>query len=774
MEDLSPHPEAGKEAGSGRRRGSVGLEQLPVEVVEHLAFMFLDPASALRLSHGSARLFSALGAPRLWRGLAAHWSGINYLAADNYPNPKRRCFDQPLLDACCPHLSALNDQTTTEDRAKRYQEYVSQQPMRCTHSPCEFGPQDIWFCLAENCDSVGCSRSKNKHALKHNEATGHLMTVRVTTLEVWCYDCVKWVGNPQMPLIEQITTRNIINKLLDCSTEPFLSLQKEAALRDRRFRERDVYNLEESDKIFFLSIRFLTEWSLFLMDSVDGPKGIRNDDLVLKMDEVTGLAIMKPDVVPHRDFGIVSEESWKYLLATYGGFGPPLSLDNIPQFDPAYETLRNSVASSKATIVAQCRENRAKLIPGTGRPRGENYILKSSLYKLIESQTRMTHPILNTGVPNGTTRRRRSSVDEYLSKKRSILDLAPEIIFMMAYDFLDASSVLVLTKTSTKLRYILNTSQYLWAKLTYDKHGINYIEQGGNWRTACFDPEFYDLCCPHLSTISAAVTQERTQFYQDQLDSTDFNALTCTHRTCKVGPPDLWMCLSPNCQSLACGRSRKQHAIHHASTTSHSLSLKINNLEVWCYSCIKWVGNPYQPLAEQQKLNQITSQLLAPPREPFRSLQLQVSWNPRRIEERMMHIVEEGDKLYFLSREFLHDWTRFLVGDGDPPVTIDNSFLWTGEVEAKTGKPLMVPTLVPHYDFGIISEASWMKLVAQYGGGPAISEDSIPADDPLYDSLRREVEEAKAGIIENCQSDVPAVGANGGAGGGATVQAIVE
>ncbi|KAI9331747.1 hypothetical protein BDR26DRAFT_663095 [Obelidium mucronatum] len=469
-----------------------------------------------------------------------------------------------------------------------------------------------------------------------------------------------------MPMAEQVTIKGIIQSLIDAQSEPFLSLQKEAALRDRRFRERDVYNLDENDKIYFLSIEFLTEWSFFLMDNVPGPNGIKNGSLVAGYDE-NGKALMKHNVIPHRDFGIVSEASWNYLFATYGGDGPPLSLDNIPANDPEYLTLRESIASSRATIIAQCKENRQKIVPGTGRPRSEHYIIKSSLYKLIESRHAMTHPILNTGVPNGATRRRRSSVEEHAKEKFCILDLASEVIFMTAYNFLDATSVLALIGTCSKMRSILNNSQYLWAKLAFDKHGINYIETGGNWRTACFDPEFYDLCCPHLSTLSASVIQERTQFYQTKLDSADYNSVKCTHESCTIGPPDLWMCLSPGCQSTACGRSRKQHALHHTSATKHPLSLKIHNLEVWCYSCIKWVGNPYQPKAEQQKLSQITSQFLSPQKEPFRSLRQQVSWNPRRIEERMMHVVEEGDRLFFLSRDFLREWTRFLMGDGDPP-----------------------------------------------------------------------------------------------------------
>ncbi|KAI9331748.1 hypothetical protein BDR26DRAFT_662854 [Obelidium mucronatum] len=148
-----------------------------------MAIQFLDPISVLYLSHTHYRLRNILSSQQLWKALSTHWHKINYIEPGG--DWKRNCFDREFIEACCPHLSTLNQKHVIADRSSTYQNFMLKTSVKCTHQDCQFGPQDIWFCLSENCDSVGCSRSKNKHALKHHEATRHLMTIRVTTLEAW-------------------------------------------------------------------------------------------------------------------------------------------------------------------------------------------------------------------------------------------------------------------------------------------------------------------------------------------------------------------------------------------------------------------------------------------------------------------------------------------------------------------------------------------------------------------------------------------------------------
>ncbi|ORY36999.1 hypothetical protein BCR33DRAFT_854878 [Rhizoclosmatium globosum] len=223
---------------------------------------------------------------------------------------------------------------------------------------------------------------------------------------------------------------------------------------------------------------------------------------------------MNPSLVPHVDFGIIGESAWESLLKHTEV--DPSPLDNIPATDPSSPNSHRYLIA-KSIIVEQCLENARRLKPGTGKNKTittETYMIKSSLMKLVESQNKYTHPTrATTGVPNGSIRRRRSSVEETLLKKQQgLLDLPHEIIYMVAYHYLDCNSVITLTRTNKILRGVLYTSQNLWQKLTMDRHGINYIEEGGDWRDACFNPDFYEFCCPHLSALSTIAVQERTEF----------------------------------------------------------------------------------------------------------------------------------------------------------------------------------------------------------------------------------------------------------------------
>ncbi|ORY37000.1 hypothetical protein BCR33DRAFT_721655 [Rhizoclosmatium globosum] len=158
--------------------------------------------------------------------------------------------------------------------------------------------------------------------------------------------------------------------------------------------------------------------------------------------------------------------------------------------------------------------------------------------------------------------------------------------------------------------------------------------------------------------------------------------------SCATPPPDLWLCLSPNCTSISCGRAKHQHALEHSQTHRHPSP---SNYSTSKSGCVKWIGNQLQPLAEQQKLASLTTCLLASAPESTKTK-----------FERLMHIVEDGDRVFFVSRAFLDVWMRFLVGDEGVPVGgIDNS----GLVDESGGR-WMKSDLLPLIDFGIVSEVS--------------------------------------------------------------------
>ncbi|KAJ3079913.1 hypothetical protein HDU99_009810 [Rhizoclosmatium hyalinum] len=148
----------------------------------------------------------------------------------------------------------------------------------------------------------------------------------------------------------------------------------------------------------------------------------------------------------------------------------------------------------------------------------------------------------------------------------------------------------------------------------------------------------------------------------------------------------------------------------------------------------------------------------------IQSLQHHTYYNDRRHLEREMYQLTETDKVYFLSVEFLLAWRKFLLGNEMPPEEINNqSLVVAREDYAYVGSPqglpngleLMNPYMAPFHDFGIISETSWKTLCKFYKGGPAMSEDNIPKDNPVYFPLLEEIAAGKQRIIEQCKTRKP-------------------
>ncbi|KAI8621776.1 hypothetical protein BC830DRAFT_1092897 [Chytriomyces sp. MP71] len=328
------------------------------------------------------------------------------------------------------------------------------------------------------------------------------------------------------------------------------------------------------------------------------------------------------------------------------------------------------------------------------------------------------------------------------SQTSGLLTVPPEIIFKLAIEYLNHSTVLRLTRTSAQLRSVLNTNESLWKALTFRRSGVNYAEAGSLFRRKCFDPELASLC-PHLSLVSDAVVRERvmqlrvgfllpilplTPFFISYFHAfgsvEDIKSIKCTGLNCSHGAPDLWMCMTENCDSVGCGRTKNQHAMLHFAANSHHVSLKINTLEVWCYQCIKWVGKKGKLKAEEERVEQIISQFTAstlqsptassrdiPP--AIHSLQRHQLYNERRHIEREMYELSESDKVYFLSVEFLLAWRKFLLGNEMPPEDINNRSLVVAREDwdyvgcpngLPNGLPLMNPYMAPFHDFGIVSE----------------------------------------------------------------------
>ncbi|KAL3870503.1 hypothetical protein ACJMK2_038558, partial [Sinanodonta woodiana] len=81
----------------------------------------------------------------------------------------------------CAHVTAIGSDISWEDLKEK------QENQQC-HS-CRVNSANLWLCLVGRCHYVGCGESVVDHSSQHAEEYKHCLTVNLTTLRIWCYNC---------------------------------------------------------------------------------------------------------------------------------------------------------------------------------------------------------------------------------------------------------------------------------------------------------------------------------------------------------------------------------------------------------------------------------------------------------------------------------------------------------------------------------------------------------------------------------------------------------
>eukprot|EP01137_Pigoraptor_chileana_P034282 Opistho-2@26589 len=56
---------------------------------------------------------------------------------------------------------------------------------------------------------------------------------------------------------------------------------------------------------------------------------------------------------------------------------------------------------------------------------------------------------------------------------------------------------------------------------------------------------------------------------------------------------ELWHCLAPECNVVACGRGLAAHMVeHNKEARAHNLVISLADLSFWCYGCNSYVTSP--------------------------------------------------------------------------------------------------------------------------------------------------------------------------------------
>ncbi|RUS25029.1 hypothetical protein BC938DRAFT_472726 [Jimgerdemannia flammicorona] len=283
-----------------------------------------------------------------------------------------------------------------------------------------------------------------------------------------------------------------------------------------------------------------------------------------------------------------------------------------------------------------------------------------------------------------------------------------EILFEIAKKLL-AEDVLNFSYTN-RLLHTVCSQDWVWKHLCFRDHGVNFIGPDTSWKRFYYSEDIKKVC-RHLSAIDEKESLQSLQQYYSV-------ALKCSIDECNT--QKLWMCLAKGCSVVACGRSGDQngHAEqHYEMDKEHGLVIQIRTLQIWCYTCDKWIGTPNSHPAEKAKVNAITRLICNTMNRP--DLQSEVALNSRRQHERDLEeeITNDG-KCVLISMIWMKEWCSFMTGNPLPgPVDNRSLLLANGSVNPDMSIP---------EDFVIISMNTWAYLEQYYGvDGRMLSEGAL-------------------------------------------------
>jgi hypothetical protein len=300
---------------------------------------------------------------------------------------------------------------------------------------------------------------------------------------------------------------------------------------------------------------------------------------------------------------------------------------------------------------------------------------------------------------------------EHTHTTGSIIEMLPEDIMVLILAFLPMDEMRNMGFVCKGFHKVLD-SERIWSHLCEETFGLTYKLPTETWKNTYKQLSTHKVnCCPHLRWLDTKylprVFEKLTKHLAKQ------NSLLCygspeDEAKCHFSTKNLWMCVTPGCFYVGCGRRDGKHMLTHIKNTKHTLTLKLTSLELYCYSCRQWVGGEDKHEMEHLRYLEIREVL---------SRNTDVTYNQsiveRRVKERELPRLVQAMRYWVaLSHEWEQKWERFIIGDDDGFCEkIDNSEITDSYIQRR-GSYLMVSLL------------AWRYYVKQYGGGPLIVYDT--------------------------------------------------
>jgi hypothetical protein len=293
----------------------------------------------------------------------------------------------------------------------------------------------------------------------------------------------------------------------------------------------------------------------------------------------------------------------------------------------------------------------------------------------------------------------------------TILELLPQDLQIAILTLLSAEDLRQVGKTC-KAFLLVSSHERLWHRLCEEHFGITYKLPGTSWKTTYCQLGQRINVCPHLRWLDdqylEAVFAKLTRRFESSRVKVVCDGHSLDESKCTIPINNLWMCVTPGCFYVGCGRRDNEHMFNHIKETDHTLTLKLTSLELYCYKCEQWVGGSDKHEMEHHRYLQIREVLARNTDVRFDSALVD-----RRRKERELPFLREGMRCWVvINPEWEKRWERFIIGDIDDfNEAIDNSQI-TIEYIMVGGK------------YSFVSLLTWRHLIEQYGGGPLVLYDS--------------------------------------------------
>ncbi|ORY06574.1 hypothetical protein K493DRAFT_18303 [Basidiobolus meristosporus CBS 931.73] len=299
------------------------LLSLPYEILVNI-LSNLQHADLLNCSLVCKVLNNVSKEDSLWFGLCCSQKNINFKPP--YMS-WRELFTTELHDVCT-HLSQFNQKHLEEKLAQYVSLVDTYSHLSCSSGDCTETVPDLWICANKNCQFLGCGRWRGAHALDHFKSTGHALSFKINTTELWCYRCNRWMGTN----CSDIETCRV-NEIMSLMATSLPSLYKSEEIARRR-KERSISMYQQFEVGYFVEQGWMTQWQGFVLGNNPAPGPITNHRLL------TEQGSLNPDLVLWEDYSMISQEAWKQFQQIYGG-GPALDEGAID--GPQYVNLRRTI-----------------------------------------------------------------------------------------------------------------------------------------------------------------------------------------------------------------------------------------------------------------------------------------------------------------------------------------------------------------------------------------------------------------------------------------------